>query len=50
MYDINHTVGLTVEGANLLRTKRQAFYGVETRPNDRTIDDRQILAGVRVHW
>lgn len=50
VYDVNHTVALTVEGANLLRTKRQGFYSVETRPNDRTIDDRQILAGVRLHW
>lgn len=50
VYDVHEKVSLAIEGANLLRTKRKGFYSVETRPNDRTIDDRQVLFGVRVKW
>ena len=46
-YDINDQFTLTFEGSNLLRTRRQSYYTVETRFNDQTIDDRQFLAGVR---
>ncbi len=48
VWDVHENISLALEGANLLRTKRKGFYSVETRPNDRTIDDRQILFGVRV--
>jgi TonB-dependent receptor len=50
VYDINRNFSVALEGANLLRTKREGFYTVESRPNDRTIDDRQVIAGVRVKW
>ncbi len=46
-YDVSPAFTLTLEGSNLLRTRRASYYTVETRFNDQTIDDRQFMAGFR---
>ena len=46
-YDITKNVTVTLEGSNLLRRKEFTYYDVETRPSNYSIDDIQIMAGVR---
>ncbi|WP_083671914.1 TonB-dependent receptor [Sphingomonas montana] len=46
-YDVTPQVTISLEGSNLLRTRRESYYTVATRFNDQTVDDRQFLAGVR---
>ena len=41
-YAFSEHVKVTLEGTNLLRTKRESYYGVETRPQNIFINDRQI--------
>jgi TonB-dependent receptor len=41
-YRLDDRVTLSVEGTNLLRTVRSAYYGVATRPQSAWINDRQI--------
>lgn len=41
-YRIDANLSLAIEGLNLLRTRRQAYYGVETRPQSAWLNDRQI--------
>lgn len=49
-YDINKHITVTLDGQNLLRTQIQQYYQVTTRPGQFTIDDRQVMAGVRVKF
>ena len=46
-YDLTENFTLTLEGSNLLRRHEFTFYNVKTRPGTHSIDDRQIMAGVR---
>lgn len=46
-YDVTPNITLSLEGSNLLRTPEATYYVDETRPGQVSIDDRQILAGVR---
>ncbi len=46
-YDITPRLTVTVEGSNLLQRREFTYYGSPTRPNGRSIDDRQIMAGIR---
>ena len=41
-YRVNPHLTLALEGTNLLRTVRTAYYGMETRPQSAWINDRQI--------
>jgi TonB-dependent receptor len=41
-YRIDDRFSLSLEGTNLLRTVRSAYYGVATRPQSAWINDRQI--------
>lgn len=41
-YRILKNLTLALEGTNLLRTVRSAYYGVETRPQSSWVNDRQI--------
>jgi iron complex outermembrane receptor protein len=41
-YRLDDRATLSVEGTNLLRTVRSAYYGVATRPQSAWINDRQI--------
>lgn len=41
-YRLNAQVTLALEGMNLLRTVRRAYYGVETRPQSVWLNDRQF--------
>lgn len=47
-YRFTDKISLTVEGANLLGTKRHSYYGVETRPQTTWVNDTQISATVTV--
>ncbi|EMD84389.1 TonB-dependent receptor [Pacificimonas flava] len=49
-YDLNENVTLTLEGSNLLRTREFTYFENITRPNNISIDDRQIMAGVRFNF
>jgi TonB-dependent receptor len=46
-YDVTDQWSAYVQGSNLLRTRMQTFFGRETIPAARTIDDRQYLVGFR---
>ncbi|MDB6087081.1 MAG: hypothetical protein JWN43_4962 [Gammaproteobacteria bacterium] len=46
-YDVSHQWSVYAQGSNLLGTRIHTFYGVETRPDAYTIDDRQYLVGFR---
>ena len=41
-YRVNNHLTLALEGTNLLRTVRTAYYGTETRPQSAWMNDRQI--------
>ena len=41
-YRLGDRVSLSLEGTNLLRTVRSAYYGVPTRPQSAWLNDRQI--------
>jgi TonB-dependent receptor len=41
-YRLSDRVSLSLEGTNLLRTVRSAYYGVPTRPQSAWLNDRQI--------
>jgi outer membrane receptor protein involved in Fe transport len=41
-YRFNDRISLALEGTNLLRTVRTAYYGVTTQPQNAWINDRQI--------
>jgi TonB-dependent receptor len=49
-YDLNEHVTLTLEGSNLLQTREFTYFENTTRPNAISIDDRQIMAGVRFNF
>jgi len=40
----------TLEGLNLLRTRRTSYYGVESRPKDNWLNDRQLAATVTLRY
>jgi TonB-dependent receptor len=46
-YDLTKQITLTLEGSNLQRTPEEIYYNVETRPGNQSIDDRQLLFGIR---
>ncbi|WNO54071.1 TonB-dependent receptor [Stakelama saccharophila] len=46
-YDITPSITVTLEGSNLLRTREFTYFDQETRPNNISVDDRQIMAGIR---
>jgi iron complex outermembrane recepter protein len=46
-YDLTNQWSVYAQGSNLLRTRLHTFYGVETRPDGYSIDDRQYLVGFR---
>ncbi|HEY0944689.1 MAG TPA: TonB-dependent receptor, partial [Opitutaceae bacterium] len=41
---------LSIEGTNLTRTKRISYYGVETRPQNVYINDRQVSASITMKF
>jgi len=45
-YRFTDRISLAIEGTNLLRTMRRAYYGVETRPQGNWLNDRQLSATV----
>ncbi|GBG15487.1 uncharacterized protein NMK_3095 [Novimethylophilus kurashikiensis] len=49
-YRMSKQITLTLEGMNLLRTVRQSYYGVETRPKDSFINDRQVSAVITIQF
>lgn len=49
-YRFDKKVSLAIEGSNLLRTMRSSYYGVETRPQTKWTNDRQISATVTVRF
>ena len=46
-YEVNNQWTVYAQGSNILRTRLSTFYGTQTLPDARTIDDRQALVGVR---
>lgn len=46
-YDITKNFTVTLEGSNLLQHRDLSYYDVVTRPSNHSIDDRQIMAGIR---
>jgi TonB-dependent receptor len=49
-YKVNDHVTLSLEGSNLLRTVRTAYYGVATRPQSAWINDRQISLAAMIRY
>ena len=47
-YDLTPNITFTLEGSNLFQRREFTYYDTFTRPNARSIDDRQIMAGVRI--
>ncbi|HSW06002.1 TonB-dependent receptor [Aquabacterium sp.] len=43
-YRVNDTLSFAIEGANLLRTRRNAYFEVPTRPQSAWLNDRQLGA------
>jgi iron complex outermembrane receptor protein len=46
-YDVTPQLTVMLEGTNLLRTQLENYVGRQSVPNSRSIDDRQVLAGLR---
>jgi len=46
-YDVTKNLTLTLEGSNLLQHRDLSYFDVVTRSNNHSIDDRQIMAGIR---
>ena len=46
-YDVTKNITVSLEGSNLTRRRELTYYDVTTRPSNHSIDDRQIMAGVR---
>jgi iron complex outermembrane receptor protein len=49
-YRFTDRVSLSIEGTNLLRTVRSAYYGVETRPQGSWLNDTQLSATVTLRF
>ncbi|OIQ87744.1 vitamin B12 transporter BtuB [mine drainage metagenome] len=49
-YRFTDKISITIEGANLLGTKRNSYYGVETRPQTTWVNDTQVSATVTAHF
>ncbi len=49
-YQLTDKFTIAIEGTNLLRTKRISYFGVETRPQNVYINDRQISASATYHF
>jgi iron complex outermembrane recepter protein len=49
-YRISDRVSLALEGTNLLRTRRGAYSGVETRPQGHWLNDRQLAASATIRF
>ena len=49
-YRFTDNVSLAIEGTNLLRTMRSAYYGVETRPQGNWLNDTQFSATVTIRF
>jgi iron complex outermembrane receptor protein len=49
-YRVNEQVSIALEGTNLLRTVRTAYYGVATRPQSAWLNDRQVSLVVTVRY
>jgi iron complex outermembrane receptor protein len=49
-YRVSDKLSITVEGLNLLRTVRSSYHGVETRPQNTWINDRQFGVGVTMKF
>jgi iron complex outermembrane recepter protein len=49
-YTLNKHLTFSLEGSNLLQTKRQGYYSNTLLPWFSEIDDRQILVGAHFHW
>ena len=47
-YQLNRHVSLALEATNLLRTRRTAYYGVETRPQSVWMNDRQLSLALTI--
>jgi iron complex outermembrane receptor protein len=41
-YALSEDFSIGIEGTNLLKTKRETYFGVETRPQNIWINDRQF--------
>lgn len=49
-YRVDPRITLTLEGSNLGGTLRRSYYGVETRPQNAFVNDRQLAARVSVRF
>jgi iron complex outermembrane receptor protein len=47
-YDVTPHFSLTVQGVNLANTMTSTYYGLETRPRDAILNDRQISGVARI--
>ena len=47
-YDVTPHFSLTLQGVNLANTMTSTYYGIETRPRDAIINDRQISGVARI--
>jgi hypothetical protein len=49
-YRIEPSVTLAIEGGTLTGTMRRSYYGVETRPQDAFVNDRQRAVRLSVRF
>ncbi|WP_280154792.1 TonB-dependent receptor [Piscinibacter sp. XHJ-5] len=49
-YQASERVSLALEGTNLTRTRRGAYYGVETRPQGHWLNDRQLSLSATIRF
>lgn len=49
-YNVNSHLSVTVNAVNLANSLRQTYAGIETRPRDSTINDRQISGIVKLNF
>ena len=47
-YDVTPHFSLTLQGVNLTSTRTSTYYGIETRPRDSIINDRQLSGVARI--
>ena len=49
-WQVDERVSLALAGTNLLRTRRGAYYGADTRPQSHWLNDRQLAASAAVRF
>ena len=49
-YDVTPNITASVDATNLLNTRRETFFGLDSRPRDYSVVDRRFGATLRVNY